>query len=191
MSNKTIEMEMELPDNFKAVFDDIVTAVRQDLRKGGQLEPWILVGSADDRVHEIVGKMNNQADKEQWSTDTHNAVRVLGGKLVIMVTESWGLPASMVPQHFEIIEKYGSIGNSPFKVDCISISLETEYGHWLGLADIKPDPPSKFRRKLGELKIIPAHYSAGLFGGFIPKLDIATKSLTQQEAGPRNGSLVN
>ena len=36
------------------------------------------------------------------------------------------------------MERYGSIGASPYKIDIVSFSLETRHGIWMAQALIKP-----------------------------------------------------
>ena len=48
-----------------------------------------------------------------------------------------------------ILDKYGSIGASPYRVDVVSFGLETRYGVWMSQCEIKPKGISKKKRTIG------------------------------------------
>ena len=48
-----------------------------------------------------------------------------------------------------ILDKYGSIGASPYRVDVASFGLETRYGVWMSQCEIKPKGISKKKRTIG------------------------------------------
>ena len=47
-----------------------------------------------------------------------------------------------------ILDKYGSIGASPYRVDVVSFGLETRYGVWMSQCEIKPKGISKKKRTI-------------------------------------------
>jgi hypothetical protein len=56
------------------------------------------------------------------------------------------LSVSKVLKYEEIIDRYGSIGASPYKIDTASFMLETRYGAWGAQVPLKFKAPSKTRR---------------------------------------------
>jgi len=48
-----------------------------------------------------------------------------------------------------ILDKYGSIGASPYRVDMASFRLETRYGVWMSQCESSPREPSKKKRTIG------------------------------------------
>ena len=79
----------------------------------------------------------------------------------------WALPKRLLLRHQEILNRYGSIGNSPHKEDVVSFSLEARQGVWVGSAAIKPKPPSKKKRTFGQVEFIFADGVEGRFVGLL------------------------
>ncbi len=63
--------------------------------------------------------------------------------------EAWSLRKDKVRQMQAILDKYGSIGASPYAVDIISLALETRHGVWVAELPIKPKGISKKKRTFG------------------------------------------
>jgi len=51
--------------------------------------------------------------------------------------DAWALPAERAHRYAEIIERCGSIGESPYRIDVVSFSLETHWGVWMAQAPIE------------------------------------------------------
>ena len=65
---------------------------------------------------------------------------------ILTLLETWTLQADKFDMRHEIIKQFGSIGDSPYAVDTVSIVLETTKGHWFANLQILPkDGTSKTR----------------------------------------------
>ena len=66
------------------------------------------------------------------------------------------------------MDKYGSIGASPYAVDVVSLALETRYGVWMAEMPIKPKGISKRKRTFGQPEF--RHFSEydGRFVNLLP-----------------------
>jgi hypothetical protein len=69
----------------------------------------------------------------------------------------------------EIIERYGSIGASPYRVDVVSCALETRHGLWFAQMPIKPKGVSKKKRTFGAPVF---QYFTGARGRFVDLLPV-------------------
>jgi hypothetical protein len=49
-----------------------------------------------------------------------------------------------------ILDKHGSIGASPYRVDVVTFALETRHGVWMAECEIKPKGISKKKRTIGK-----------------------------------------
>jgi hypothetical protein len=82
--------------------------------------------------------------------------------------EAWGLPKDKVRRHEEIRDRYGSIGNSPYKVDVVSFILESRYGIWAAQVLLKPKGHSKKKRTFGDAIFQRMDEAEGRFVGLLP-----------------------
>jgi hypothetical protein len=68
---------------------------------------------------------------------------------VFVIMDAWGLPRDEVHRYQEILERYGSIGASPYRVDMVALSLETRHGVWMAQMPVKTKGASKRKRTFG------------------------------------------
>ena len=73
-----------------------------------------------------------------------------------------------------ILDKYGSIGASPYAVDVVSLALETRHGVWMAEVPIKPKGISKKKRTIGSPEFRHFTEIAGRFVNLLPVKDGAT-----------------
>ena len=89
-------------------------------------------------------------DKDRSAREIQAAALVLEADFVFAIMEAWSLRQDKMPQMDAILDKYGSIGASPYAVDVCSFSLETRRGVWVAQAQIKPKGISKKKRTIGK-----------------------------------------
>jgi hypothetical protein len=68
---------------------------------------------------------------------------LLEADFIFQIREAWMLPTKYVSKHEAIVEKYGSIGASPYAQDLAAFSLETTHRTWIATMPLKAKPPSK------------------------------------------------
>ena len=85
--------------------------------------------------------------------------------------EAWSLREDKVAQMDAILEKYGSIGASPYAVDIVSMALETRHGVWIAQVPIKPKGISKKKRTIGAPEFRHFNECEGRFVGLLPVKD--------------------
>lgn len=79
------------------------------------------------------------------------------------------LSVSKVLKYEEIIERYGSVGASPYKIDTANFMLETRYGVWGAQVPLKFKAPSKKRRTFAApAALIFMDGIEGRFAGLLP-----------------------
>ena len=89
---------------------------------------------------------------------------------VFTIMEAWGLPKDKMPRYQQIIDKYGSIGASPYKIDIVGFMLETRYGVWGCQMTLKPKGYSKKKRTFGKVELPFLDGVEGRFVGLLPQL---------------------
>ena len=77
------------------------------------------------------------------------AAALLDADFVFVIMEAWSLRPDKLRRYDEIIDKYGSIGNSPYAIDVVSLALETRHGIWVAQLPIRPKGHSKKKRTFG------------------------------------------
>ncbi len=90
--------------------------------------------------------------------------------------EAWGLPKDKLHRHQAILDRYGAIANSPYKIDTVSFVLETRHGIWTAQLPITPKGPSKKKRTFGEVTLQFVDGAEGRFAGLLPVPDDLSKS---------------
>ena len=81
------------------------------------------------------------------------------------------LPKDKLQRYREIRDRYGSLANSPYKIDTVGLTLETRYGIWVAQPLIKPKGHSKRKRTFGEVAFQYADHGEGRFAGLLPAPD--------------------
>ena len=85
------------------------------------------------------------------------------------ITEAWSLRPDKIPQMHAILDKYGSIGASPYAIDVCSLALETRRGVWVAQPQIKPKGISKKKRTIGVVEFRYFTEVEGRFMHLLPK----------------------
>lgn len=85
--------------------------------------------------------------------------------------DAWTLPAHKVRRADEIIERYGSTGASPYRVDVVSFTLEARHGLWFAQMPIKPKGVSKKKRTFGPPTFRRFTEAGGRFVDLLPVKD--------------------
>jgi hypothetical protein len=68
-----------------------------------------------------------------------------------------------------ILERCGSIGAAPYRIDVVSLLLETPYGLWAAPPIIKAEGMSKKKRKIGKAVFQWLDEAKGRFADLLPK----------------------
>lgn len=93
-----------------------------------------------------------QVVKDKSAREIKAAALVLEADFVFAIMEAWSLRPDKIPQMDAILDKYGSIGASPYAVDVCSLTLETRRGVWVAQPQIKPKGISKKKRTIGKVE---------------------------------------
>ena len=167
-----------LPSQFVALVESLMSTARQNLERGEQLAPLAFVGrSSTGELFPVAIETGDIESKDLSANQIRLTAAMVKADFVFSLMEAWALPKRLLARHQEILDRYGSIGNSPHKEDVVSFSLETRQGVWVGSAAIKPKPPSKKKRTFGQVDFIYGDGVEGRFVGFLPPLTEAEEKL--------------
>ncbi len=155
---------MDIPKNYLEVIEPLIAKARGFVEGGEKLAPIAFVGNFTTK--QILPVIINTKDRSALAIQTTAAQ--LEADFVFTVMEAWGLPKDKIDRYQAILDRYGSIGNSPYKVDTASFTLETSYGIWGAQELLKPKGYSKKKRTFGQLTFRHMDGAEGRFVGLLP-----------------------
>ena len=137
------------PESYLKTILPLIDVARGLLEKGEQLVPIAFVGNfATSKTAQVLLESGTDAEKDRSALAIRLAADMLEADFVFLIMEAWSLRKDKMPQMDAILDKYGSIGASPYRVDVVSFGLETRYGVWMSQCEIKPKGISKKKRTI-------------------------------------------
>ena len=131
------------------IISPLINKARGFLEAGEPLEPFAFVGNLTTKqVIAVTIKSGGGEDKDQSARQIQSSALALDADFVFTIMEAWSLRPDKMPQMEAILERYGSIGASPFAVDVVGLTLETKRGVWVAQPQIKPKGISKKKRTM-------------------------------------------
>jgi len=170
---------MDIPEKYLEVVSPLIAKARNFVESGESLAPIAFVGNFATRqiLHVALGTADDDT-KDRSALAIQMAAAQLDADFVVTVMEAWGLPKDKVRRHEEIRERYGSIGNSPYRVSVASFIAETRYGIWAAQVLLKPKGHSKKRRTFGDATFLRMDSAEGRFVGLLPVREVALAGAT-------------
>jgi len=161
---------MKLPSACLDIVLPLIDSARGFLENGETLEPFAFVGNqATKQVIPILIDTATASSKDRAVQLIRAAAEAARADFVFTVMEAWGLPRDKMPRYQEILDKYGSVGASPYKVDTAAFMLETRYGVWGCQVTLKPKGHSKKKRTFGPVELKFMDGVEGRFVGLLPQ----------------------
>jgi hypothetical protein len=139
------------PNAYLDIITPLIDAAREILERGETLSPFAFVGNlTTGETFPVLLSTASEEEKDQAAAMIRHLAELYQADFIFMITEAWSLPPNKVERYREIIEEYGSIGGSPYRVDVASFALETRHGLWVTQIPIKPKGLSKIKRTFGQ-----------------------------------------
>ena len=158
------------PEAYFTLITPLIDAARGFLEKGEALAPIAFVGNlGTGKNMQILLDSDSEETKDRSARAVRMAAEMLAADFVFVVMEVWGLPKDKMPRMDAIIDKYGSISASPFRVDMASFVLETRYGVWAAQCEIRAKGLSKKKRTIGAPEFTFFKEVEGRFSRFLPQ----------------------
>ena len=147
----------------EAVVSNLTSTAYRMLAEGQEIAPVAFVGSLlRGEMEALLLRMPDRQGKEISVEMIRALCAESSADFVILFTEGWGLPASLMEKYEEILEQYGSISNCPHRVDTFVVSVETPAARWTGFAVLKPSAQGPGREPEEPLQM---HYQGASRGG--------------------------
>lgn len=139
-----------IPESYWNIISPLIATARGFLENGETLAPCAFVGSfSSGSVIPILMESSSIEAKDSSALAIRLAAETMDADFIFVLMEAWSLRKDKLLQMDAILDKYGSIGASPYAVDVVSMVLETRHGVWMAEVPIKPKGISKKRRTIG------------------------------------------
>lgn len=161
------------PENYLKVILPLVDVARSILERGESLVPMAFVGNfASNDVQPVVMNSESIRAKDDTARAIKAVAHAINADFVFMIIEAWSLRPDKISKADEILDKYGSIGASPYAIDITSFTLETRYGTWVAQCPIKPKGISKKKKTIGNPEFRHFKEVKGRFVDLLPTPDL-------------------
>ena len=158
------------PQAYMDIISSLMDKARGFLEAGEKLQPMAFVGNMTSKeVTPVMIQPGSGDDKDQSARTIQSAALTLDADFVFTIMEAWSLRPNKIPQMEAILDKYGSIGASPYAIDVCSLALETRRGVWVAQPQIKPKGISKKQRTIGVVEFRYFTEVGGRFMHLLPK----------------------
>ena len=163
-----------IPQAYLDTLNPLVATARKFMEDGQSLHPIAFVGNfTTGLILPVLFDSSSDEAKDLSSMGIRQTAQELDADFVAVIMEAWSLPEDKARNYKAIIERYGSIGASPYRVDVVTVTVETRHGLWLAQMPIKPKGVSKKRRTFDEPKFRLFTGAEGRFAGLLPVKDDA------------------
>jgi hypothetical protein len=162
----------DMPENYWKIIAPLIAKARGFLENGETLAPIAFIGSfSADLVTQVLLQSSSDETKDGSALAIKRAAAALDADYIFLLMEAWSLRKDKLLKMDAIMDKYGSIGASPYAVDVVSMALETRHGVWMAEVPIKPKGISKKKRTIGAPEF--RHYTEfkGRFVNLLPMKD--------------------
>ena len=160
------------PQAYMNIISLLIDKARGFLESGEKLQAIAFVGNlTTQQVMPVMIEPGNNQGKDQSARLIQSAATALDADFVFTIMEAWSLRSDKVRQMDAILDKYGSIGASPYAIDVCSLMLETKRGVWATQLPIKPKGVSKKKRTFGAIEFRYFTEVNGRFSHLLPVKD--------------------
>jgi len=163
-----------IPEAYRSIIDPLIAVARDILERGESLQAFAFVGNLTTReIHPVHLSTGSGEEKDASAQLIRHIAQQIEADFVFVILDAWALPPDKVHRFDEIIERYGSIGASPYRIDIVSFALETRHGLWVAQVSIQPKGISKKKRTFATPQF--QHYTEakGRFVDLLPAKDRA------------------
>ena len=158
------------PQAYMDIISSLIDKARELLEAGEKLQAFAFVGNLTTKeVIPVMIQPGSVEDKDQSARTIQSAALALEADFVFSIMEAWTLRPAKIRQMNAILDKFGSIGASPYTIDTCSLMLETRHGVWAAQLQIKPKGISKKKRTIGVVEFRYFTETEGRFAHLLPK----------------------
>ena len=161
-----------VPENYWQIISPLIVKAREFLEEGERLTPIAFVGAfSTGKIIPVMLQAASDEAKDNSALAIRMAAQTADADFVFVLMEAWSLRKDKLLQVEKIMERYGSIGASPYAIDVVSMALETRHGVWMAQVPIKAKGYSKKKRTMGTPTFQHFAEYEGRFANLLPKKD--------------------
>jgi hypothetical protein len=127
-----------IPSTYRGIVQPLIDTARGIMERGETLVPFAFVGNLTTReTYAVMLDTGSDAKKDESAETIRELALLRQADFVFVIMDAWSLPPSKLDRLDEILERYGSIGASPYRVDVVAFSLETRHGIWVAQVPVQ------------------------------------------------------
>jgi hypothetical protein len=176
LENNTRRLVMTIPnlDSVPQMYHEFLLHFTQkaiaQLQAHGSAQNQILIGNTTTRrLVTVEPDVSSDEAKDTTSWRVKGLVMMEDADFVITIFDSWVLDEKHAVNADQIMQQYGSIGASPYKISALTVGLETAQGIWMGICHIKDSKKSSLKAATADFELKKMDSSNGRFAGFLRK----------------------
>lgn len=121
-----------IPSTYLGIIQPLIDTARGIMERGESLIPFAFVGNLSTReTFAVMLDTGSDAKKDRSADTIRQLAHAHRADFVFVIMDAWALPPDKMGEVDQILERYGSIGASPYRVDVVAFSLETRHGIWV------------------------------------------------------------
>jgi hypothetical protein len=141
------------PQSYMDLIEPLIEQAKHLLESGEKLHPIAFVDNLTTKqIIAVLIQPNSEQSKDQSAAEIKASAMSIEADFVFTIMEAWSLRPDKLAQTNAIMDKYGSIGASPYAIDTCSFMLESHRGAWFAQPQIKPKGISKKKRTIGSVE---------------------------------------
>jgi hypothetical protein len=161
-----------MPAAYRNIIEPLIEIARGIVETGETLSHMAFVGNLRTGETKIVPMVTPSDEaKDEAAAMLRHVAHLLQADFVFVIMDAWTLPSDKVARYQEILDEYGSIGASPYRIDAIAFNLETRHGMWCAQVPVKPKGVSKRKKTFGEPQFQLFDGVQGRFANLLPVAD--------------------
>ncbi|KAI5915571.1 hypothetical protein [Thauera sp. 2A1] len=159
-----------IPTKYLSTVQPLIAKARELLESGEELAAMVLVGNfTTGQFVPVPIDTTSPDERDAAAEDVRRTASIIDADYVFTIMEAWTLGPEHIKRSDEIIDRYGSVSASPYKVEVVSFLLETPYGLWVAQPRIKAKGISKKKRTFGDVEFQRLDEAQGRFADLLPK----------------------
>jgi len=161
-----------IPTAYREVIDPLIDVARRIVEEGESLAPVAFAGNLTERrLQQVMMRASSEQAKDESADLVRRLAAEIGADFVFLIMGAWGLRPDKIERYEEILEEYGSIGASPYRIDIVAFTLETRHGTWVAQSELRQGQAGGAGQTFTEPDFLLVPAAEGRFTGLLPVKD--------------------
>lgn len=161
-----------MPKAYWEIITPLIGEARDILERGESLAHMALVGNlTTGKAKSVPIPAGSGLAKDEAAAMLRHLAHLIQADFVFTIMDAWGLPKDKMHRMQQILDEYGSIGASPYRIDVVSFLLETRHGMWVAQMPVTPKGISKKKKTFAKPEFQLFTEVEGRFADLLPVKD--------------------